>query len=1156
MGDFLKYGVTPKGGAAKPLVVNTDPRGKGPEEFVSIVQQEAETKRANELHWEQMAKENDFNAMGYLGRSIVNESISANLFGIAEDFIAEFDPEFDPTPLIDDSWPDWRKDEVAQANNEQHAKTLIDRTEAQDLYQKEGQYLGGVGTALQLAGAVANPENLLLGIGEVATITKLGLTGGKAILAGSAIGSLTNAGQEAVIVSNNASREEYSIALAAGFGAAFGTLSGLAVPKGMNTVDNMDKSMGKNISGSIKADLDIAAGDVKVPPSTVRRMSPEAKTWAQAVDSGAAAVDPVTGKYVVAMGENVGEYETKAQAVAAARLIRKDIEPTPVKIKEEVDLDYHAQAADAEKRYPRRKGKGPTQSAGLEGRSNPNPFTRMIHYLMTEDASGMGAKGVTQHSAALKADKYAMQMRSLFHVERQTNSKLWAREQGQKGLRKWVPWDTSDVDRFDDAVIMEVAYRNAPETKPRGYDAHPSVKAQADAYQNLKAAQYDLMKQKGVTGYDTMELSDLHISHKWDGIAMTNLTKQFDKEFVIGLLKQGILRGNEFTRMHKYGKLGAKLDDAYMDRTATNMAKAIYSRYTRRPDTVNMARAGWLTKADRAEFERRATDLIDNPADLKHLLSSMDGKDSRKVNELLSQIDMNINVKVDGISVRDLMDTNLGASIDTDIRRTAGKAAMADAGFADRDEFLELAEKAGRWNRENLSLEPRKLRTENEKNQKVWNLMMGENLETAADSGIARTARAFRRNATLVSLNQVGFAQAAETGRLAGSIGVRGMIKQIPEFRNMIRDMKTGTFKDPILNDIEAAFGIRLGDNHLLNHPSLLAESGGFGITKADSKGFMAGLETVQNKLLHAQGYMNGMNAVMKAQHRMHARGFFDRVWKDMQLDTIGSRRMKRYADMGLTPEDLAAIKLEMANNAEVGVGWFGQKRMTNLNLVRYNPEIREKLALAFHKNQSQAIQRNLGGETAWWMEGTAGKLFSQFRTFPLVAIEKQLVKDLKYADIESLTTMTASMGFAALAYTTKTYANSFGLDSRKRKQYLKNRLTPEKIFAGAASWAGQAAILPDMMQTAGDFGLDNPFVYTAQKGQAYKNAYRQTGLDLGTIGPVGSQVDAAYKFATGMSRAALTAEDFRRDTFKNLPRFIPMGNNLAMKTAANYILN
>ena len=92
-------------------------------------------------------------------------------------------------------------------------------------------------------------------------------------------------------------------------------------------------------------------------------------------------------------------------------------------------------------------------------------------------------------------------------------------------------------------------------------------------------------------------------------------------------------------------------------------------------------------------------------------------------------------------------------------------------------------------------------------------------------------------------------------------------------------------------------------------------------------------------------------------------------------------------------------------------------------------------------------------------------------------------------------------------------------------------------------------------MRTAGDFGFSNPWTYTAQKGQGYRDYYRTKGLDLGAIGAAGSMADSAYKAATGLANVPLGAADLREDVFKHVVRIAPFGNNLAVKALSNYAL-
>jgi hypothetical protein len=231
----------------------------------------------------------------------------------------------------------------------------------------------------------------------------------------------------------------------------------------------------------------------------------------------------------------------------------------------------------------------------------------------------------------------------------------------------------------------------------------------------------------------------------------------------------------------------------------------------------------------------------------------------------------------------------------------------------------------------------------------------------------------------------------------------------------------------------------------------------------------------------------------------------------------------------------------------------MGQDRLQDMKLASFDPEISNKLALAFHKAQSSAIQRNLGGETAWWMESGFGKLATQFRTFPIVAFEKQLIHDIKFMDTESFTTALASFGFATVGYMAKTYVNSFGLDTAKRKQYLKNRIgSPERIAAGASNWMGQASLLPDVAGSIPlPYGISNPFSYTAAKGSSFKQYGNSIGIDK--LGPGPSMINSAYMASHGIGAAILNGEQLTDSTFRSVKRLIPYNNAIGITNLFNY---
>lgn len=1122
MGDLFNYAeINPD----STLVDFGEKRGLSPSDLYVTVRQDEQRRQARNDYLDTEFK--DTHLFDFVGATWREESLAKAGYDKLVDFGHDVDPKFDPETLIPDDVQVWQREALLEAKNEQHYHDIFARTEKQREYIDQGEYLGGVGTAVGIASMVLHPETMLLGAGEAFALTKIGLKGVSRFAAGASVGALSNTAQELAIMSNNKSRDEMGLLIAAGMGAGFGGIAGM-FNVGAAKQNQIKSLIGKEYSRAVKTDFD----DAVAPPKFTG--SDDVSLLVRGQRAGHILQDPVDGKWAVSLRGTASVYDSKQAAVNAYRKLDETGYYKPQgrsKVVEEPEIEVDP----PEEVFPSRAKKilGPLASIGMEGMASANKWVRKLHWDLVEYAPGTGGKEVASHSATLIADQHALQLRSTFHPVRLQGIRDWAKQSGKRIL----PGDFETAAKFDRAVVEELGYRSLPDTRPKG-EINAAVKKVADAYEEVENLRFKMQQDAGVAGYGGLDVNPTHISHKYDTTMMNRLTNSHGSDFVIQLLKKGILTSNEFNRSWKYARLGDKLTPELMDERAGFMAKAIYERMMRRPNTVNLARAAYITKKDRKILEGRLAEAIDNPQQLTHILSSIDGKDSRLLHEYMNQIDLNVNADMDGVKVLDLLDSNLGRNMDSTFRRSAGRTAMAKKGYADQSAFLDDVERAGRESQK-MGLDTKEIEDQTTKMQKLWNVVMDESLEEAPDSASSRVMRGLRQVATLSSMSQVGFAQAAELGRLSGHLGVKTFMQQIPQLKNMRRDMISGKFADEFLNDIEAATGFRIGDNELMFHPTLMGDSGGHGIAKSYSSGAMKKTEAFMQQMLHWQSWINGMNVTLKFQQRMHARGFFMNLYDAAQSGT----NLKRLADIGLSPEDMKRAKVEMDKYTEVGKGWFGQTRATNMRLSMFEPEIRDKLIMAFHKSQGQTIQRNLGGETPWFAESAFGKLMTQFRTFPMVATEKQLIHDVKFGDVEAMHTLLASFGFGMAAYMSKTYANSLSLDSSKRKKYLKNRMSFDRIAVGATRWMGQGGLTTDVASSGLDaFGLYNPWSYTHNKGQNYRRFQDDLGLD---IVPAGAMLNSAYRFTTGLGRAALKGEAVADDTWRHGIRMFPYNNAL-----------
>jgi len=112
-----------------------------------------------------------------------------------------------------------------------------------------------------------------------------------------------------------------------------------------------------------------------------------------------------------------------------------------------------------------------------------------------------------------------------------------------------------------------------------------------------------------------------------------------------------------------------------------------------------------------------------------------------------------------------------------------------------------------------------------------------------------------------------------------------------------------------------------------------------------------------------------------------------------------------------------------------------------------------ETFSIGMNRHSAQLIQFPMLGETATWQHKTIGAMLIQFRSFPLLAIEKQTARNIRHADGEAATAFAGSLGLASAIYMTKVHLTSLGRPDRE--EYLEQRLNPMAIFNGGLQWAG-----------------------------------------------------------------------------------------------------
>lgn len=551
---------------------------------------------------------------------------------------------------------------------------------------------------------------------------------------------------------------------------------------------------------------------------------------------------------------------------------------------------------------------------------------------------------------------------------------------------------------------------------------------------------------------------------------------------------------------------------------------------------------------------------IEDPAFISDLLSGIGADDiqketflralekSRQANTTSPVIEMDLNTTHNGHDIWELLDPNLSANMVREVKRVAGEIAMAKGGFKSQKEFNDRLELVTRYAL-NRGLDIESAKKDVKYLDAARKLLLGETLEADPAGDLAKGLQLVRDMVQLGTLNWAGFAQLSEFGKVVSRIGVKSAVENIAMFKSAIRDMKTGKMNNPWLSDLEDAFQFRIGDDHIMNNPSYRLDANNIGQEVTWDATGMQKFAGLVRRLKHVQGFVNGMNMIKTMQDRVLAAGLAKKICKQLDVAEVPESVVRRMSDIGIDSDMIPRVQAMIRQQ-----DW---KNTNNMGLAKWSDvEAKNTVMLAMQRAWAQDIQKAMVGEQYLWTQTTLGKLFAQFRTFTLGAIEKQTLHSLKMHDLEAFMLTTYGLLFGTAAYLSKTYTQALG--ENDPKAFLEERLKTQAIVSGGANLLGQSSIAPELFHLAGwvtgqeEYDL---FRYSFDRGTGITR--RGSGADLGALAPSGAYVQRLLRTIQNSSRAMTDSEfDYSRRDAEDLIKILPLMNNVFAGVAWNSLLN
>jgi len=709
---------------------------------------------------------------------------------------------------------------------------------------------------------------------------------------------------------------------------------------------------------------------------------------------------------------------------------------------------------------------------------------------------------VRQHSAELEADLIERKHLTTYYKSSNPFYKAWAKENGYRGISA----------EFNSAP-GEVFRRRIGEYLHGADEADENVIKAADQFSTMMRNMLEEQKAAGVLGAENIPFNKNYLPR----VPRLKKVREVLSEVNLEGLAQIIRRG---------------LDPEMPENVATRVSKAYARRLSAKSHRVDMEDFHGVSFDDMeslrlwfdddklfSEVEEALTAIKKSKGDTN------DGRPSWLKKRLF--MDMTAETEVGGKTYRvmDLFDQDVGRVGTRYVRSAAGWSALAKKGYRSQSDV-------------NKALEDIRSQgdvTAAKKLDEVVNLITGRSIDTDPYSSFNQVSKSLRDLNFVTKMGQAGwFGQMAELGFVAGKVGLKNMLANMPGLKALWRRARKGELEDDLAEELHFVLGS--GSDFVRNPVMRGFDDLGIGFDTTTRLG--QGLEKADNVLQGMKRFVSiagGLAPVTAWMQGIAAKS----IAHKLSLFASGRKLLTdaqrvRLRDAGWSDKMQERIFEEMRKHSK----FSPSGRLKAINYQSWDDEVFGSFSLGMNRLQRIAVQENDIGSTIPFMHKELGKVLTQFRSFAVNAYSKQFLHNVHFRDMETFMVFSMGLMSSSLAYIGQQTANNW-MDGEK----LEDRLSLDNIVKGSLQKHGMLTLFPGLVDTAMQLtGFDPVFKYGRSSGQAASfiagNPTVSTINNLGKLASLpGSLAHPSYNFSQEDSRVLEAL----------LPNIVPVKNGIEM---------
>lgn len=706
---------------------------------------------------------------------------------------------------------------------------------------------------------------------------------------------------------------------------------------------------------------------------------------------------------------------------------------------------------------------------------------RFLGSQIFESPSGVGQQ--VNRTAAILTPQYNTAIAAPVLPYFKKHFKMWLKEKKSSDPDLVAMNNQNQILAFHREVELEMAHRYHDKTS--NPSSSPSVisfadlrdKASSNAVQVLRGGEGERM----AFGAENLEATPGWSRQLWNGQNIMNSIHRLASEFGIRDGRKAIERtiSRSYQKLHNWAKKDADI-----------VASAVISRALAHADGVNTNLFRLVGHEDGTYLRQMLVDNGYSEEFAAQFMERIKGAQAErgKLAPLKGRNDIDMREQIEGSTLQlvDLLDLDFNKTWSQYSRTVAGTSALARNGI----HFHEIMSKWIPAIKEEI-----RARGGKELPQGFYDAIPSYFSGKAYAGGLNPWVRRAMSLTNLSFLNSLGLTQMGEVGATIGALHLDNMIHTMPKELRYIFNGKLS----PVHEDLKYIDSSIIGDHniyqpHLLQNETRMEDG-----VRNELANF---LDRSLAKGAHIQGLASGFYKVNQAMQRMAGGALIRRLWK------ISVGKDKGFSDLrarslGFLDPKVQERIMEYFRNGTVEIR---EGTVYSLNPHKWKASDWNEFSAIINRNSAQVVQRGLRGEDAWWMHKDAGAFMMHLKSFTFTAMHKQLIRNARIADAESMATLLYGMGTAAAAYTARQYTAG-----------NQDKLTGTKLVKGMLNYSNMTAPIIQFTDPAFSMlGMDSMTVGHYGNGHGGNTSLISMPPSFNAIDRIGHAPKAVVKTAAG----------------------------------------